>query len=200
MTSAFAKPFFLGAVIALASVIAIVTAAPILTRFLMGGPSLIYNCQNVIPATPTSFRSWGFVTSHPTGFGPYGTQFVIRPNSTALLEITYSHFREGESAAQGFYADNAKYITPVRSWANIASRSPPIHIYNSTEIGLWATPINTALTDNMSSLTATYQVSASATALTGPYVGDFFSTCGPDIVLTVGSGLYTGQGLGGVWN
>src|SRR5216683_3785573 len=152
MRSAFAKPFLLGAIIALASVIAIVTAAPILTRFLMGGPSLIYNCQNAIPATPTSFRSWGFVTSHPTGFGPYGTQFVIRPNSTALLEITYSHFRGvGVYSAQGFYADSAKYITPVHAWGNLANNSPPLRDYNSTEISLWATPINTTLTDNMSS-------------------------------------------------
>ncbi|TMI24933.1 hypothetical protein E6H36_07665 [Candidatus Bathyarchaeota archaeon] len=67
------------------------------------------------------------------------------------------------------------------------------------EVGLAAATVDVTVTGNHT-LTATYEVSASASALNGAYTGTFWSTCGPQVVLTIGDSFYTGPGLGGVYN
>jgi hypothetical protein len=124
-------------------------------------------------------------------------QFVITPNSTAFLQITYSISDNSENiTAQSIYSNWSTYFTPVKYWYKLGSNPSPG--LNTSEVGMTATPVNVTATGKYI-LTATYEVSALANAKQGAYITNIFSTCGPQIVLTVGYSLYNGPGLTGVY-
>ncbi|TMI24932.1 hypothetical protein E6H36_07660 [Candidatus Bathyarchaeota archaeon] len=84
LNTGFVKAFSIGAIVALAVIGGVVVGQPLLAR----NQESSYNCPSFI-AIPPSFHGSGFLMSKTTGFGPNGMQFVIKPNSTAFLQISY---------------------------------------------------------------------------------------------------------------
>jgi len=187
LKSGFVQPFALGAVIALALVGTAVLAGPLLTR------NQSFMCPLQV-GFPTSFHGNGFVVSKPTGF-PNSMQFVIRPNSTAFLQTTYSISEYTQNnTAKSIYANWTQYFLPIEYWYKLGST--PSGALSASQVGMTAYPVNVTTSGDYV-LTSTYEISAMANALQGAYTAGWFSTCGPQIVITIGYNLYTGPGLTG---
>src|SRR5439155_7825920 len=125
--SQFVLPFSIGATLALAVVGGAIFAGP----FLAPNQSIL--CAGVV-GRPTSFQGDGFVASRPTGF-LNGMQFVIRPNSTAFLQITYSISDNSENVtAQSIYANWSEYILPIQYWYKLGNT--PTSGQSTTEVGM----------------------------------------------------------------
>lgn len=180
----FILPFGLGAIIALALVGGAIVAAPLLSKqqsFLCGG----------VVGHPTSFQGQGFATSGGTGWLG-GMQFVIRPNSTGSLTVTYIIANNSENiTAQTIYANWTSYFRPVEYWYKLG---PNTALLNASRVGMNAYPVN-ASANGKNILSSTYEISALANAQEGAYYTTWFSTCGPQIVITIGYTLYAGPGL-----
>ena len=121
-------------------------------------------------------------------------QFVIRPNSTAFLTITYWISNVDNTTALSIYANWTYYFRPIQYWYRLGSSPTPG--MNTSQVGMTAYPVNATANGNHV-LTSTYEVSASANAEQGAFNAAWFDTCGPQIVLTVGYSLYNGPGLTG---
>ena len=188
MKSQFVLPFILGAVIALALVGGAVFAGPFLTK-----NQSTFLCPGVA-GFPTYFKGTGFLMSRPTGY-PNSMQFVIKPNSTAFIQTTYSIPSNSDNiTAQSIYANRSEYFTPIQFWYKLGN-SPSLGL-NTSQVGMTAMPVNVTANGNHS-LNSTYELSTSATAQEGAYAANWWSICGPQIVLTIGYSYYTGPGLQG---
>jgi len=178
----------MGALIALALVGSVVFAGPLLT-----GNQSHFMCAGVA-GFPTAFQGSGFLLNRPTGY-PNSMQFVIKPDSTAFMQITYTiPNSDANITAQSIYANRSQYFTPIEYWYRLGSNPSPG--LSSSEVGMNAIPVNVTA-NGIHSLTSTYEVSTSATAQQGAYIASFWSTCGPQIVLTIGYSFYSGPGLTG---
>jgi hypothetical protein len=184
--SQFVKPFGLGAILAVALVGGALLAGPLL--FPQNESSM---CQ-ILVGLPSSFQGYGFLTSRPIAPGPYGMQFVIKPNSTAFLQINYTISNPENITAQTIYANWSEYIHPIQYWDRLGSTT--IMGLNTSTVGMTAIPVNVTASGTYV-LSTTYEVSALANAEQGAYIASWFSLCGPVLVLTVGYALYTGPGL-----
>jgi hypothetical protein len=138
----------------------------------------------LIPAIATSSDGVGFLMNN-------GRQYVIEPNSTAFLTIKYLAWKY---TAQAIYGNRSVYFAPIDRWAVANLNSS--QILSSTEAGISAAPVNETIVGSYI-INATYEISASSSALHLSYFAPFWSTCGPEIIITVGYGFYTGpvQGI-----
>jgi hypothetical protein len=180
----FAKSFGIGAIVALVVVGGVVFAQ----LSLAPNQRSSFNCQE-ITGSPYSIQGSGFTKSRSSQIS---SQFVIKPNSTAFLRISYyAPF----DTAQDIYANRSKYFFPTQYWGKLGTNS----ILSDAEVGLAAAPVNVTVT-GIHTLNATYEVTALASAQNGAYLGVFWNICGPQLVLTVGDSFYNGPGLDGIWN
>jgi hypothetical protein len=189
-TKQFIKPFGIGAVIALAVVGGAIFGLPLLAQHAQPSP---YSCP-AITFIPTSIEGSGFLMSKHTGYGANGMQFVMKPNSTAFINMTY--FTGGRESAQSIYANRSRYFVPIQYLSELPPSNHSANDLSSSQSGVIIAPVNVAVNGN-NTLSVIYEASASASAMKASYIVGLPETCGPQVVLTVGNSFYNGPGLTG---
>ncbi len=183
MRSQFIKPFGIGAIIALAVVGGAIFAQPLVAQHLQQSS---YGCPSIV-FIPTSIEGSGFLMSEHTGYGPNSMQFVMKPNSTTFVNMTYF---TGGNAALSIYGNQSQYFIPIQYLSELPSDTG----ISSNQSGIIIAPVLVAVKGNYT-LSAIYEISASASAMKASYIASFPETCGPQVVLTVGNSFYNGPGL-----
>lgn len=189
MITQFVKRFAIGAGIALAVVAGLVFVQPL---FLHGEPSSL-NCPSSL-IIPTSIQGTGFLkTKNATTASLNIAQFVLKPNSTAFLQITYY---SGLNNVRNIFGNNSVYFKPIEYWYKLGSNSSNPTYLSDNQTGIMAAPINVSTSGNQT-LSVSYEISADSSAKQGAYVLGLPGTCGPMYVLTIGNSFYNGPGLTG---
>lgn len=184
MIKQFILPFALGAIIAGALVGGTIYAGTRLTQ------NQTYFCP-LSTGAPTSYHGTGFLASRPAG---WGMQFVIRPGTTAFLQVTYRMIGYNiNSNATYVAANSAAYLSPIKYWLPVGTVNT---FLNTSQVGMTAIPIN-ATASGTYVLNTIYEISTASNATQGAYNAGWFDTCGPQIIMTIGYSLYTGPGLSG---
>ncbi len=200
MNKQFAKPFVIGAVIAIAVVGGAILAQPLISlhqnrisyqnqngNFLLnvgsGGSFCPYSY-----AVPTTMQGYGFL------MGKEG-QLVIQPNSTAFLKINYENPNQEVTPSSIYNASEpfALALPPNQGWFRVVGNNvnPGVN-YDDTEIGLAAYVNNVTILPSHLNMSITYELVTSPNATEGTYTSVFWSICAPYLLVDVGSSYYNG--------